>query len=133
MRYRTLDSAGDFVLGRGPNEYLVNSSQCVAQAVKTALLLHRGEWFLDLQKGIPYETEILGYGTASLYDAVIKNAILGVQGVASILSYSSVRNPTTRALTVAATINTIYGASSFSVFLSGYGVEPYSEFPYGGG
>jgi len=89
MRYRALDANGDYSFGLGPQEYLANSPQTVAQAVLTALLLHQGEWFLDITAGMPWETQVLGFGTGSLYDAAIKNAILGVEGVASIVSYSS--------------------------------------------
>lgn len=90
MRYRALTSTGDYRLGRGSQEFLVNTPACVGQAVLTALLLHQGEWFLDLTVGMPWETQVLGKGTLSLYDAAIKAAILNVQGVKSILSYESI-------------------------------------------
>lgn len=134
MRYRALDKNGDMQFGKGRSEeFLVNSPACVAQAVLTALRLHQGEFFLDATKGVPYETQILGYGTASLYDAVIKNAILGVQGVSSILAYSSSLNRANRTLSVSVTINTIYSGAAISVSLStGYGYLGYGELPYGG-
>lgn len=136
MRYRALNSSGDFVFGRGMAEYLVNSPAAVAQAVQTALLLHQGEWFLDLTVGMPWETQVIGYNTKSLYDAAIKNQILGVQGVRSILAYSSSLNTATRLLSVQVTINTIFGQTTTSInaFVPphGYGIDPYGEFPYGG-
>jgi hypothetical protein len=134
MRYRGLTQDRDYRFGEGPSEFLVNSPACVAQAVLTALLLHRGEWFLDTTVGMPWETQVLGYNTQSLYDAAIKSVILGVEGVDSIVTYSSTLNRATRALLVAATLNTIYGRTLVKVNLSGgYGIGPFGEVPYGGG
>lgn len=136
MRYRKLTTTGDFTFGAGATEYLVDSPDCVAQAVLTALLLHQGEWFLDVTVGVPWETEVIGYGTRALYDAAIKAAILGVQGVNSIISYSSFLDTVKRALSITATIETIFGIGAISpVFtLTGYGISPYQGgTPYGGG
>ncbi|HVI10239.1 MAG TPA: hypothetical protein VND65_18255 [Candidatus Binatia bacterium] len=138
MRYRKLDAGGDYTFGFNANDFLVNSPQTVGQAVLTALLLHQGEWFLDVTVGMPWESQVLGYNTKSLYDAAIKAEILGVQGVSSIASYSSALDPIKRHLTVDVTINTIYGtttiSTSFGVAAGGYGISPYGgPTPYGGG
>ena len=131
MRYRTLDANGDYVFGHGPGEFLVNSSAAVAQAVLTDLLLHRGEWFLDTTIGMPWETQVLGYGTQSLYDSAIKTEVLGVQGVLAILSYSSSLNRVTRQLTVSMTISTVYGTATLTnvgigiVAGAGFGLQAY--------
>lgn len=119
MRYRKLDPQFDYVFGQGPQEFLVNSPACVAQAVRTALLLHQGEWFLDVTAGMPWETQVLGYGTQSLYDAAIKAVIGAVQGVQAILSYSSSLDISKRVLTVSATINTTFGQTSLTTALGG--------------
>lgn len=136
MRYRALTSTGDFSFGLGVQEYLVNTPATVAQAVLTALLLHRGEWFLDINAGMPWETQVLGFNTASIYDTAIKTAMLGVQGVLSILSYSSSLD-SRRNLTVNAIIETIYGKAeintAIATALRGYGVGPFAEIPFGGG
>ncbi len=115
MRYRALDAAGDFTFGRGAGEFLVNSPACVAQAIQTALLLHQGEFFLDLTAGVPWETQIFGFGTQSLFDVAIKTAILQIEGVQSIVSYSSSLNRSTRRLNVTATVNTNFGKAVISV------------------
>lgn len=137
MRYRALTSTGDYSFGLGVQEFLVDTPATVAQAILTTLLLHQGEWFLDVTVGMPWETQVEGFNTASLYDAAIKNAILGTQGVQSIVNYSSSLNPTTRNLTVNCTVNTIYGPATISFGtapgLSGYGIGPFNEFVYGGG
>lgn len=119
----------DYSFGHGASDFFVNSPQTVAQAVLTALLLHKGEWFLDVTVGMPWETQVEGYGTQSLYDAAIKNLILGVQGVQSIVSYSSSLNFKSRMLTVNVTINTIYGQAQLTtsglLAPGGYGISTY--------
>jgi hypothetical protein len=137
VRYRKLTATGDYSFGQNALDFFVNSPQCVAQAILTALLLHQGEFFLDVTVGMPWESQVLGYNTKSLYDAAIKAEILSVQGVSSISSYSSSLDPKTRHLTVDVTINTIYGtttiATSFGVAPGGYGISGYGISPYGGG
>ena len=137
MRYRALTASGDYSFGLGPSEFLVDSPATVAQAVLTALLLHQGEWFLDVTVGMPWETQVIGYGTQSLYDSAIKNEMLGVQGVQSIVSYSSSLDRSTRHLVVNAILDTIYGQTSVSTSVTptpgGYGIQSYGgPGPYGG-
>ncbi len=47
MRYRAWDANGDYTFGQGSKNFLVNSPQCVAQAVVSRLRLQLGEWFID--------------------------------------------------------------------------------------
>lgn len=107
MRYRALSADGDYTFGQGNQNFLIDTPDAVAQAVKTRLLLMTGEWFLDKTEGTPYATEILGTGTAPFYDQAIRQRILDTQGVTGIAKYSS--RAVNRRLSVAATINTIYG------------------------
>ncbi len=113
MRYRSLSPTGDYVFGRGTTEFLVNSPEAVAQAVRTRLLLITGEWYLDTAEGTPYEEAILGMHKQGLYDQAIKERILGTQGVLQIDRYASVLNQQ-RELTVDCLISTIYGPVSIS-------------------
>ncbi|KUZ78308.1 hypothetical protein [Burkholderia ubonensis] len=117
MRYRKLDADGDYVFGGGAADFLVNSPETVAQAVLTRLRLLRGEWFIDMTVGMPWATDVLGKYTGGTYDAAIRQRILGTQGVTEIASYSSSVDPETRTLTVAATINTIYGTTTVQATL----------------
>lgn len=115
MRVRQLSPTGDYTYGQGSANYLVNSREAVAQEVLTSLLLFQGEWFLDTTAGVPWFTKIVGVNTIPLYDETIKTAILNVQGVTSIASYSSSLNRATRVLTVSATINTLFGITQITV------------------
>jgi len=106
MRYRALTSDGDYSFGQGRENFLIDSPEAVAQAIKTRLLLMRGEWFLDTTAGTPYATEILGVGTASTRDLAVKRVILQTPGVKQITNYSSV--VVDRRFSVTATVDTVY-------------------------
>lgn len=103
MKYRQLDVNRDYQLGF---PFMVNTPDCVAQAVLTRLLLWRGEWFLDTREGTPYMQDILGHNTN--YDFEIQARILGTPGVTELINYSS-NIDSTRNLTVNAQIQTVYG------------------------
>lgn len=115
MRYRKEDADGDYVLG-GAAAFLVDSPEAVAQAVVTRLRLIRGEWFLDTTAGMPWD-QVLGKNTQGTADTAIRQCILGTQGVVEITEYSSSFDEDTRALTVVATITTIYGITTVQVSL----------------
>lgn len=130
MRYRKLTASGDYSFGHRAADFLVNSPATVAQAIQTALELIQGEWFLDNTVGVPYFTQIFGYNTQSLYDSVIKQSILSVQGVQVIVAYSSNLNPVTRFLKITVTVTTIFSNQPVTVtsgitFQGGYGVGGY--------
>lgn len=107
MRYRAEDANGDYTFGQGDQNFLVNSAAMVAQAIRTALLLLKGEFFLDTTAGVAWLTEVIGINTGPNYDTVIRNAIHNVQGVSAILEYSS--SLAGRKLTVNVTVSTIFG------------------------
>jgi hypothetical protein len=115
MRYRILSPLGDYTIGQGQAEFLVNSPECVAQAVQTRLLLLQGEWFLDTTDGTPYATQILGEGTMQLYDQAIQERISQTQGIMAITNYSSSFDSSRRSLSVSVTIDTIYGTTTTSI------------------
>jgi hypothetical protein len=123
MRVRAQSSTGDYTFGSGGQNFLVNSPSMVAQLVYTALMLFLGEWFLDTSAGTPWMTDVIGVGTAATYDTAIRNQILGVPGVKSIITYNSSLEGTT--LTISGVVvDTPYGAAT--VPLVGITVPPNS-------
>lgn len=111
-----LDANGDYTFGQGSANFFVNSPVGVGQSVKTRLGLWEGEWFLDKTEGTPYAQEILGYGTASLYDLAIRARVLGTFGASSIDDYSSSVDPVTRKLTIdSLVVTTIYSMNPVQV------------------
>jgi len=112
MRYRKLDSAGDFVLGSG-SDFHINSPEAVGQAVLTRLRLLVGEWFANISDGTPWNTKALVNNfQVDDYDYDIKRRILATPGVVELVSYSSVINSNTRDLETTFTNNTLYGITS---------------------
>lgn len=116
MKYRMLDANGDYVFGKGPSEFLVNTPATVGQGVETRLNLFTNEWFIDLLKGLPVLDEILGTGTQSIYDQVIQEYILDSEGVTQIIDYSSTLDAS-RHLAVTAKIDTVYGVTTVQASL----------------
>lgn len=112
MRYRALDANGDYQFGRA-GLYLTNSPDAVRQAIITRLRLQLGEWFVDLSAGTPYKTQVLGYSTQPTRDIVMKARIVDTPGVRELLSYSSSLSAS-RLFSVRATVDTIYGAVTFT-------------------
>src|SRR5271170_6520126 len=135
MRYRQLSPTGDYVFGQGSQNFYIDIPATVGQLVKTELLLHQGEWFLNLAYGMPWETQVLGRNTAATRDAAIKTLVLGMQGVTQINSYTSSLNAINRTFTVNMTITTIYSNAPIPVVvivpIGGYGVCPYGTEGYG--
>lgn len=109
MIYRRLDNNGDYVMGHGQADYLVNSPECVAQAVITRLRLLAGEWFLDLTEGMPYQTHVFGKHVPTTYNPLIRARILATEGVKELLFFESLYDSETRRLTVNTRISTVYG------------------------
>lgn len=134
MRYRALDANGDYTFGQNGQNFLVNSPQAVGQAVLTRLKLWAGEWFLDNTLGVPWLTNVIGFGTSVTYDQVIRDTIAGTKGVSSIDTYTSSLDSVKRILTIAASITTIYGETQIIapiVIQGGFGVGPYGRPTFG--
>lgn len=84
---------------------LTNDNQVVAQRVKQALLLFKGEWFLNRDIGIPYFENILG--TRNSIDSVRSifiNAIRNVDGVKDLKEFNMDFEDETRLLAIEAVI-----------------------------
>lgn len=111
MKYRRLDSNGDYVFGQGNQDFLYDS-EAVAQACVTRLKLLLGEWWEDLSSGFPLWQEILGKsGSESHIKAIndlIRRRILNTTGVKEIISFESSFNSTTRKFYYQTEINTDY-------------------------
>lgn len=113
MRYRKWAEDGtDAQFGHGKADYWVDDPRGVAQAVVSRLRLLREEWFLDLAEGTPYVGGVIGKHTKESYDPVIRERILGTEGVTAITEYASSYDGDTRKLTITATIDTVYGEAT---------------------
>ncbi len=109
MRYRKLDKEDDYSFGTGISDFYVNTPEAVAQAVLTRLRLWVGEWFADTSDGTGWNQSILGKQSNNLYELTLRQRVLETSGVLSIEDFQSSLDSQTRTLSVAMTINTIYG------------------------
>ncbi len=55
-----------------------------------------GQWYLDLDEGTPYQTQVLGKYTEKTRDPVMQDRILGTPGVTGLKTYNSVFDGNTR-------------------------------------
>lgn len=114
MIYRKLDENGDMVRGQGKQDYL-SGVEAVAQACMTRLQLYKGEFWRDINDGIPMFQEILGRPASpdnlSAIDSLIQTRISGTQGVTGIVSYTSQYDHLARAYSFQAQIQTIYSVT----------------------
>lgn len=119
MKYRMLDTNGDYVLGMGESEFL-SGSEAVAQAIVTHIKLLLGEWWEDVNQGTPLFQSILGKpgseehlnSVDNIYKAMILSTELnGEQIIYSIDKYERDYSPTTRIYKFQATVTTIYSES----------------------
>lgn len=109
MRVRRLDVNHDRTFGQGLSNIAVGA-EAVAQRVKTRLYLLLGEWFLDIEAGVPYLQRITTKPSDLFYtESVLRRTILGTEDVSRITSFDMTYNGTTRRLNIATTVTTIYG------------------------
>lgn len=114
-----LDADGDLVMGADLE--FASGLSAVAQAVKIVVQTFRGEWFLDLDFGVPYfERDGVPASEALLGQrfnetkarAAFRDAILSVDGVDSLEELNVTFNVSTRRLDVTWRTLTVFGETS---------------------
>ena len=113
MKYRKLSEDGDYTFGQG-NANFLTGSDAVLQAIKTKILLLKGEFWEDLEDGTPLFDDILKKrsddAARNAIDIVIKNRIMEVEGTTSVNNFvSEIRN---RRYIATINVQTIYGELS---------------------
>ena len=92
-----------------------NIEESSRQQVLISLSTFKGEWFADVQAGIPYlrndnnDVKALGEGTKAFIDALIQEDILARENIIEINSYESTFTRSTGSLEVTATATTASG------------------------
>jgi hypothetical protein len=92
--------------------------QAVQQAIKTRILLLEGEWWEDLNEGTPMFQEILGARATPNGQEIMSQAlaarISGTPYVTAVQNVTINFNPTTRAFSFKATVQTAFGVATVS-------------------
>ena len=112
MRYRKLDNDGDFSAGHGTADFFVDQPEAVGQSVLTRLRLWTGEWFLNTDEGTPYREQVLGAHRRQSAGPAIKLRVAGTEGVTEVSDFAADYDGDARALTVTATVDTVYGETT---------------------
>jgi len=112
---RALDANGDPLQGNGQNNFL-SDVYAVAQIILTRLKLFQGEWWLNLNDGLPLFQSILGSSGSSRNIEIITNLISSrisqTPYVTGIVSFEVTF--TNRQLLYSGTISTQFGLISVS-------------------
>lgn len=117
MRVRRLDPFHDMTFGQGQSNIAIEE-EAISQKVETRLLLLKGEWFLDVEAGVPYISgtgqHIEGVKPVDLAfaSATLKATILETEGVTAITAFAMNLNTVTRRLKVEATVENVYGTNA---------------------
>lgn len=92
MKYRKLSEDGDYTFGQG-NANFLTGSDAILQAIKTKILLLKGEYWEDVNDGTPLFDDILKKrsddAARNAIDIVVKNRIMEVEGVTSVSNFIS--------------------------------------------
>lgn len=108
---------GELVLSNG-DLALITGSDAVLQDIHRRLRTFLGEWFLDIEAGVPYYQDILKKNpNPQVVATVIQNAILGTLGVIELQEFDSQLDSTARQLTVTFKALTTEGVINYSEIL----------------
>lgn len=93
-----LGDGGDLDLTAGAVT-LVTGSDAIAQQLRIALRLFKGEWFLSPTEGIPYFEQVFQKGVRpAALEALFRRALLKVPGVLEVITLDLDLVPETRKL-----------------------------------
>lgn len=103
---------GDLALDDNNSPYFSRGLPAIAQGIRITLRMFKGEWFLNLDEGVPWYQDILGkkYNNAQLLD-ILRKRIVVVPGVASIASLTATWDGATRTVTVNFEVVAVFGGT----------------------
>ena len=94
---------------------LTTGREAIRQHIQTTLRLFQGEWFLDTTAGVPWYQDILVKGPSfAVVSAVLRNAILDVEGVLLLVTFDMDFVASTRLMTLEFSVETTEGNIDFS-------------------
>lgn len=110
-----LDGNHDVFL-RGGQIALAEGPDFVVQAIRTRLLLYRGEWWLDTASGVPWFQEILkAPANIPRTESTLRRTILETPGVTGLTLFDLTFDRARRDLRVTFEVQTEFGPSGVEV------------------
>ena len=86
----------DLCADENGNWPVLTQCEAVTQNIRACLQACRGEWFLDGSLGVPTLSALGANPDLESYEAAVKSAILGVEGVDSLRTFSIESDPSIR-------------------------------------
>ena len=118
MIFRTLDVNGDWVYGRGKNDYL-QGDNAIALNIKTRILSWVNDCFFDMNAGIDWINRLGKTNQRDLLELDLRRIALTSKGVTGIIAFDTSLNG--RAFSASYTITTVNSPSySDSIAVGGY-------------
>jgi hypothetical protein len=111
VSYRALDANGDPIWGQGQANYLAGI-QAVALLIQTRLNLFLGEWFLNLQDGLPLWSILAQNADVTTINALIQQRIQATPYVISASNVSGTFDAATGEFSYSAQVQTVFGATT---------------------
>ncbi len=109
MKDLKLDPTGDLLIS-GFDLVLVDGRDQVGQRLKTRLKTFLGEWFLDIDRGVPYFEDVLVKNPdMARVNAVLTQQILLDSEITSVTSFATSFDGTTRRLRYDIVVDTVFG------------------------
>ena len=101
-----LDASGDIQLEDGQIKTISDRLESIRQKATVALNTFEGEWFLDVNFGVPYREEILIKNpSVSRISAVLRDTLESVNGVTTVTELSISIDRATRTLSAEFELN----------------------------
>lgn len=98
---RDLKCSGLDLVVEGGDLQLARGAAAIVQSVRIAMGFFAGEWFLDLDAGVPYYQEVLvKTPNINVLQGIFKDAILSVPGISDITTLNLSFDAASRTLTV---------------------------------
>jgi hypothetical protein len=95
---KTDDTTGDLVFENG-DIALVSGADAVKQAIRQELRFFAGEWFLDLDYGVPYYKDVfIKNPNPQILEGVFTDKILNTPGVLELMEFNLDYDPASRRL-----------------------------------
>lgn len=110
---RINETTGDLDLTAGDLS-LTEGSDTIDQHIRANLRSFRGEWFLNLDDGVPYYQDVLKkIQSPAVIDAIFKEAILKTTGVIELTEFQINYDTVTRKLLLDFSVDTTEGVLNF--------------------
>lgn len=116
MKYRKLDSNGDYTFGNNNADY-VTDLDAVVQAIRTKILLFYGEWWEDIGIGIPMFQSLIGQvNPEGLKQSATLLLTKRIQELNEVTSVNNIDlKIEKRTISFSADVDTVYGQASVEV------------------